>query len=834
MSRAIRLLLAVTALVVLVAPPAAGAPSGDSAPKNLRAFLLRVDEPVAHSFPRTPSFAWTPVKGAIRYEFQLSTSNAFRENGIVYSDTSLTTPVAGPTLTLPWITGEPYALYARVRAVLEDDTTDWSASFGFDVEPSKIPAPLPSPAGMVRWTPIDGATEYDVWFVDIPKVIRTNTNVADEREFYTFHQAVSWLSTVRWRVRAVRLDFKSRLNSLPASFTGPWSPVYSSVNPPFATGLLQPQSSVSDVITTGAKTDPPHRLMPGFAYSGNQTAIASPRELYRVHVFTDRKCTNRVYTGAIVGSPAFAPRVTGGLRLPLQSADVGSARTRYLIDGDEGVTQLADGEEVKSNERLTAVKPTVSLPAGALPAQTTTGGSKDSDDDEESSDKGSGGSTPGAPAAPSSSGKDKEATFIELFKTESKFGPPVDLWDTDWANGGGYYWTVVPVDVVTPDAATTSLTAAVVVGATTMPVAAGIAFLPGDTITIGAGATIETAVVSSATPASITIQTPLKFAHSIGDGVLRMAGRVIFRDAEVPQDYCTAGKSIRFGKESEPTLTSGGDIFASGLTPDGELASAEDEPEFFGAPLVAWTPALGSSIYAVQWSKKRRPFKPETDPATGALGMLTLNTSAVLPLEPGTWYYRVRGYSFALPTGSQALSWSEPQQIVAARPEFRLVEDEVPAGGKELRVPSGGFSLRLPKAWSRSTASAAASKLAPLGEGELKFATLAGADTAVFVQSTADESFTTASRWARATVARYKTMRGRTGKTTCSNISLPAGAAVRCTLSVRIDDATQATVVYALQHRSATYTLTFASTPRTFGAKRQVFAGVARSFRFTS
>ena len=50
------------------------------APKNLKAFLLRVNEPeslYARSFPRTPAFAWSPVAGAKRYEFELSTSENF-------------------------------------------------------------------------------------------------------------------------------------------------------------------------------------------------------------------------------------------------------------------------------------------------------------------------------------------------------------------------------------------------------------------------------------------------------------------------------------------------------------------------------------------------------------------------------------------------------------------------------------------------------------------------------------------------------------------------------------------------------------------------------------
>ena len=54
-----------------------------------------------------------------------------------------------------------------------------------------------------------------------------------------------------------------------------------------------------------------------------------------------------------------------------------------------------------------------------------------------------------------------------------------------------------------------------------------------------------------------------------------------------------------------------------------------------------------------------------------------LGTSAVLPLKPGTWYYRVRGFNYSLPTGAQQMSWSDPAKIVVAKPKFRVV-----GGGK--------------------------------------------------------------------------------------------------------------------------------------------------------
>ena len=103
-------------LVVLSALTATVDASAASAPKNLHPFLLRADETREREFSRTPAFAWNPVRGAVRYEFQLATSKAFSESGVVYSDTSLTTPVAAPSLTLPWISGSPHALYDHALA----------------------------------------------------------------------------------------------------------------------------------------------------------------------------------------------------------------------------------------------------------------------------------------------------------------------------------------------------------------------------------------------------------------------------------------------------------------------------------------------------------------------------------------------------------------------------------------------------------------------------------------------------------------------------------------------------------------------------------------------
>jgi len=53
---------------------------------------------------------------------------------------------------------------------------------------------------------------------------------------------------------------------------------------------------------------------------------------------------------------------------------------------------------------------------------------------------------------------------------------------------------------------------------------------------------------------------------------------------------------------------------------------------------------------------------------------MTFDTSDVLPLTSGTWYYRVRGIDFSLPTGVQQMSWSDPEKLVVSPPTFKVVK----------------------------------------------------------------------------------------------------------------------------------------------------------------
>src|ERR687889_1924495 len=97
----LRVRLAIGLFAALLLALSAGAARSDSgAPTGLHAFLLRADEPARSAFSRTPAFAWSPVPGALRYEFQLSLSGTFRDNSVIYSNLGLPTPVIAPELTL--------------------------------------------------------------------------------------------------------------------------------------------------------------------------------------------------------------------------------------------------------------------------------------------------------------------------------------------------------------------------------------------------------------------------------------------------------------------------------------------------------------------------------------------------------------------------------------------------------------------------------------------------------------------------------------------------------------------------------------------------------------
>jgi hypothetical protein len=382
-------LVAVAILATTLVTSAAAGPPG--APKGLRGFELRPNEVPTHSFSRTPAFAWRPVRGASCYEFELATSRTFDGSSVFWSNVSygagsgkfcravtitapasdeqksdseeagsdvvktriapIRIPATSVNLVLPWFTGKPYALYAHVRAITTRGATAWSKPFGFNVRWESTPVPLTSKPGLVRWAPVEGATAYDVWYPDIRKVIRTHTNVADQRELYSFHLEDSWWQLVRWRVRPVRQVVGALPNGLPAVSYGPWSPTYATTNPAWAAGKLQIRAAVSDAVSTGSKAAA-HQLMPAMTFGGDVGLDGHEYRLFRAYAFTDRDCVNTVFRGSVVGGPAFAPRISGPLGLPTNQEELDSALGGILpsAKSETAKTYMADGTPVNASE----------------------------------------------------------------------------------------------------------------------------------------------------------------------------------------------------------------------------------------------------------------------------------------------------------------------------------------------------------------------------------------------------------------------------------------------------------------------------------------------------
>jgi hypothetical protein len=629
-----RRLLPVCCLAVFAATLIAGSAlaKGDSlrSPSGLHAFLLKANEPVVHEFPRTPAFSWRPVAGAARYEFQLSKTPLFGE-GSTFWKTWVKSPAVAIPVALPWMTGQPYAAYARVRAhSTTGRVSAWSTAFGFNVRWAQRPTMRASVPGLSRWNPVEGATSYHVWFVDLDKRVSTRTNAVDHREFYAFHRTPQFMGNVRWRVRAVRTVYGAVPSGLPRVSYGPWSPIYTSVNAAPGSGTLTAMAAVSETSTASTRSRAAlHELTPAFTFNGDMALDGTQNGLFRVYVFSDRDCVNVIFRGAIVGSPAYAPRMSGPLALPATAEKLEEAASDYLVDGSEGLTYMADVAKVQTTE---SDKPATV----AAPTEGGTAGGTSAPKPEDS--------LPALPAAT---------------------GAPVDLWDSGWPNGR-FFWTVVAVEPRFEVAESTVLATGAAPGATQIVVQSADGLAEGTLVEIGTGPTAEATQVLKVEDLVITLATPLKYAHASSEIVVG-GTEIAYVDVELPQDVCAAGRVIGFGKQSSPVVAGGSSAFASGLSPQGRLVAARGtSPTFFGSPVVAWLPALGADTYQVEWSRKAYPWK--------ALGRRTTDaTAATLPLKPGVWHYRVRGVNNLLPGSAKAMTWSKPQRLKVARPQFKLV-----------------------------------------------------------------------------------------------------------------------------------------------------------------
>ena len=151
----------------------------------------------------------------------------------------------------------------------------------------------------------------------------TITNVADEREWWSFHEGMA--ASVKWRVRAVRVVKSAALpNGVPIAKYGPYSPIYTTPTSGALHGRADRgrSAAISDVDSTAASPHP-HQLMPGFAWKGTRLQVGRRAAgLWRVYVFSDKQCVNPVMVGSVIGQPR-----VGAARHRAAQARPGRSRT---------------------------------------------------------------------------------------------------------------------------------------------------------------------------------------------------------------------------------------------------------------------------------------------------------------------------------------------------------------------------------------------------------------------------------------------------------------------------------------------------------------------------
>jgi len=240
----------------------------------------------------------------------------------------------------------------------------------------------------------------------------------------------------------------------------------------------------------------------------------------------------------------------------------------------------------------------------------------------------------------------------------------------------------------------------------------------------------------------------------------------------------------------------------------------------------------------VQWSKTKYPWN--------AVGQrYTFGTSAVLDqvvggkrvsLEPGTWYYRVRGLDFSLPGIARAMSWSDPVGFDVSKPTFKVVGNtSLPKAKKgaptKVSNPVDAFSLTLPSGWKQIDPSgvtysdtpgnpigkyratngvAVASVLVGAGRGNLSFAAWA-------------QKFVDAAK-ASSSVSDLK----------ASAVSTPAGQAERITYTFSSGSDSVQYLMYVYASATSETILSLYTLSSSAASQQAGFAKIAASFRLRS
>jgi hypothetical protein len=181
-----------------------------------------------------PTFRWSPVLGARKYEFQVAQDPSF---GNPIDDVTTDATAYSSNTTYPADT----ILYWRVRASDENGIgLTWSATGTFQ---KTLAAPVPSSTNPTAgeylpvwtWSSVNGAVSYDL-AIDQPD--GTTRNFSDFRMPATSFQKLTGTGVFHWRVRA---EFpKQGYGTTP----GPWS-----VSSPFTRSIGEPGGLRTDAAT---------------------------------------------------------------------------------------------------------------------------------------------------------------------------------------------------------------------------------------------------------------------------------------------------------------------------------------------------------------------------------------------------------------------------------------------------------------------------------------------------------------------------------------------------------------------------------------------------------
>ena len=270
-----------TVLLGILAAVAAGSLAGASSRRGRRA-----DRPArihAHGQrvvvdvpPALRPSRGSPSGGAVRYELQISQSPAFQENGILYDGKSFLTPVAAPSSRFR---GSP-AIRTRCTPGFAPSSPRRYVAVERGLRLRRRPARAAdepsSYAGLLRWSPVDGATALRSLAAR-----RGQDRRGQHRTCSTSASSTAWQrgpATVRWRVRA-DADERARSDQRDAGHDArPWSPIYT-VEQLGAYRPLRSQlvGTVSETFSDGSSSSSAHKLMPAFVWTGNEDARAERR-----------------------------------------------------------------------------------------------------------------------------------------------------------------------------------------------------------------------------------------------------------------------------------------------------------------------------------------------------------------------------------------------------------------------------------------------------------------------------------------------------------------------------------------------------------------------------